>query len=514
MGVDMAGLVLSSRSLHPSTFILPTPLLASFAPNTGICYSLTETRRPDFTAVPPTKEIEVFAHVIVSYHSIISRNKILGFIPRATLFFFHFPALPYITLRPPGIPISPSLLQIYSLHHVHSTSPTPASTVNNGYSAPILGPPQPRRGPPKLSLATPGNPAPLSIRPVQQQQRSSSYASPVAGANQQYAALGFAMTLKKQVRNSPDTSGMGSESAILGGTGGTGRRGSIDWENENLDADDLDDEGAEKTVFAMKIITTDPNPEVKKQIFRELSFNKECSSPYICKYHGAFMDVSSATISIIMEFCEGGSLDSIYREVKKLEGRTGEKVLGKIAEGVLEGLTYLSGRKIIHRDIKPSNILLCRNGQVKLCDFGVSGELIGSKGNADTFIGTSYYMAPERIQGHSYTITSDVWSLGVTLLEVAQHRFPFGNEADSGGRAGLIDLLTYIVRQPIPELKDEPHLGIKWSDNFKYFIRCCLEKDTARRASPWRMLEHPWIIEMKNKRVNMAHFLGQVWDWK
>lgn len=79
---------------------------------------------------------------------------------------------------------------------------------------------------------------------------------------------------------------------------------------------------------------------------------------------------------------------------------------------------------------------------------------------------------PERIQGHSYTITSDVWSLGVTLLEVAQHRFPFGNEADSGGRAGLIDLLTYIVRQPIPELKDEPHLGIKWSDNFKYFIRC------------------------------------------
>ncbi|KAI5847769.1 kinase-like domain-containing protein [Morchella snyderi] len=416
--------------------------------------------------------------------------------------------------------------------------------VNNGYSAPILGPPQPRRGPPKLSLATPGNPAPLSIRPIQQQQRSSSYASPVAGANQQYAALGFAMTLKKQVRNSPDTSGMGSESAILGGTGGTGRRGSIDWENENLDADDLDDEGwrsaslndriielgslgegaggavtrcklkGGKTVFAMKIITTDPNPEVKKQIFRELSFNKECSSPYICKYHGAFMDVSSATISIIMEFCEGGSLDSIYREVKKLEGRTGEKVLGKIAEGVLEGLTYLSGRKIIHRDIKPSNILLCKNGQVKLCDFGVSGELIGSKGNADTFIGTSYYMAPERIQGHSYTITSDVWSLGVTLLEVAQHRFPFGNEADSGGRAGLIDLLTYIVRQPIPELKDEPHLGIKWSDNFKYFIRCCLEKDTARRASPWRMLEHPWIIEMKNKRVNMAHFLGQVWDWK
>ncbi|KAL0637350.1 Protein kinase C signaling pathway involved MAPKK protein [Maublancomyces gigas] len=406
-----------------------------------------------------------------------------------------------------------------------------------------MGPPQPRpgRGHPKLSLATPGNPVTGGLRlgPIQQKPLQS-YTSPVQQVNQQYSALSFAMGLRNQVRGSPDTTGVSNGLSIQEGPG----KAAIDWDNENLDVDDLDDEGWKKasdsnrieelgslgegaggavtrcrikggkTVFAMKIITTDPNPEVKKQIFRELSFNKECSSPYICKYHGAFMDFSSATISIIMEFCEGGSLDSIYREVKKLEGRTGEKVLGKIAEGVLEGLTYLSGRKIIHRDIKPSNILLCRNGQVKLCDFGVSGELIGSKGNADTFIGTSYYMAPERIQGHSYTITSDVWSLGVTLLEVAQHRFPFGNEADSGGRAGLIDLLTYIVRQPIPELKDEPHLGIKWSDNFKYFIRCCLEKDTARRASPWRMLEHPWILEMKNKRVNMAHFLAQVWDWK
>lgn len=123
-------------------------------------------------------------------------------------------------------------------------------------------------------------------------------------------------------------------------------------------------------------------------------------------------------------------------------------------------------------------------------------------------------MAPERIQGQSYTITSDVWSLGVTLLEVAQHRFPFpadGNEAQQ--RAGLIDLLTYIVAQPIPKLKDEPENGIKWSDGMKYFIECCLEKTPARRATPWRMLEHPWIVEMKGKKVNMEAFLKQVWDW-
>ncbi|KAI9049291.1 hypothetical protein LZ554_007136 [Drepanopeziza brunnea f. sp. 'monogermtubi'] len=269
-----------------------------------------------------------------------------------------------------------------------------------------------------------------------------------------------------------------------------------------------------KTIFALKIITTNPDPDVKKQIVRELGFNKDCASEHICRYYGAFVEPSTATISIAMEFCEGGSLDSIYREVKKLGGRTGEKVLGKISEGVLNGLTYLHGKKIIHRDIKPSNILLCRNGQVKLCDFGVSGEF-GTKGDANTFIGTSYYMAPERITGQSYTITSDVWSTGVTLLEVAQHRFPFpADGTEMQPRAGLIDLLTYIVRQPIPKLKDEPDAGIKWTDNFKYFIECCLEKEPSRRASPWRMLEHPWMIEMRSKRVNMSHFLSTVWGWE
>ncbi|KAL2021034.1 hypothetical protein VTK56DRAFT_7689 [Thermocarpiscus australiensis] len=267
------------------------------------------------------------------------------------------------------------------------------------------------------------------------------------------------------------------------------------------------------TVFALKVITTNPDPDVKRQILRELGFNKGCASEHICRYYGAFVDPSTATISIAMEFCEGGSLDSIYKEVKRLGGRTGEKVLGKIAEGVLRGLTYLHSKKIIHRDIKPSNILLCRNGEVKLCDFGVSGEF-GTKGDANTFIGTSYYMAPERITGQSYTITSDVWSTGVTLLEVAQHRFPFpADGTEMQPRAGLIDLLTYIVRQPIPRLKDEPEANIFWSDHFKYFIECCLEKDPNRRASPWRMLEHPWMVEMRSKRVNMARYLAQVWGW-
>ncbi|KAK7547063.1 MAP kinase [Phyllosticta citricarpa] len=297
-----------------------------------------------------------------------------------------------------------------------------------------------------------------------------------------------------------------------------------------------------RTVFALKIITSNPDPSIKRQIVRELSFNASLQHPSICRYYGAFQPPSNTSvINIAMEFCEGGSLDSVYREVLGRGGRIGEKVLGVVARGVLEGLTYLHSQRIIHRDIKPSNILLSRapsnpdgsrqsgrgsrlnawEGIVKLCDFGVSGEF-GTKGMAETFIGTSYYMAPERIQGMSYTITSDVWSLGVTLLEVAQARFPFPADAEDGGEGGgaikpqhgLIDLLTYIVMQPIPKLKDEPKNNIFWGEKFKYFIECCLEKDATKRATPWRMMEHPWMVEMKTKKVNMELFLSQVWEWK
>ena len=158
-------------------------------------------------------------------------------------------------------------------------------------------------------------------------------------------------------------------------------------------------------------------------------------------------------------------------------------MLGKIAEAVLGGLAYLyAAHRIMHRDLKPSNILVNSRGQIKLCDFGVSSELEGSI--AETFVGTGTYMAPERIQGSPYTVKSDVWSVGLTLMELAIGKFPFGggeNDADEpGGPQGILDLLQQIVLEPAPKLpKSDAFPSI-----LEEMIEKCLMKDPAQRPTP------------------------------
>ena len=144
-------------------------------------------------------------------------------------------------------------------------------------------------------------------------------------------------------------------------------------------------------IIARKVISTSPNPAIHRQLMRELDINQTCRSPFIVDFYGVFFDPAEASVVMCMEFCDGGSMDAVYKQVRRRNGRIGEKILLKVAECVLAGLAYLHSNRIIHRDVKPSNILVTRNGQIKLCDFGVSGELINSV--AGTFTGTSYYMA-------------------------------------------------------------------------------------------------------------------------
>ena len=173
------------------------------------------------------------------------------------------------------------------------------------------------------------------------------------------------------------------------------------------------------------------------------------------------------------------SLDRISKDF----GPVRVDVLGKITVAVLSGLIYLyECHRIMHRDIKPSNVLVNSRGHIKLCDFGVSGELVNSI--ADTFVGTSTYMAPERIQGAQYTIKSDVWSVGLMIMELAIGRFPFDASETQGdrepGMGGILDLLQQIVHEPPPRLPKSSAFPVILDE----MIQACLSNNADSRPTP------------------------------
>ena len=195
---------------------------------------------------------------------------------------------------------------------------------------------------------------------------------------------------------------------------------------------------------------------------------------------GRCRNASTILDTLIDMICS--SLDRISKDF----GPVRVDVLGKITESILGGLVYLyEAHRIMHRDIKPSNVLVNSRGNIKLCDFGVATEsLVNSVAN--TFVGTSTYMAPERIQGGVYSIKSDVWSVGLTIMELAIGRFPFDtSDAAAGERAtagpmGILDLLQTIVHEPAPKLPKSEAFPAILDD----FIAKCLLKSPEERPTP------------------------------
>ncbi|SMQ45385.1 unnamed protein product [Zymoseptoria tritici ST99CH_3D7] len=255
-------------------------------------------------------------------------------------------------------------------------------------------------------------------------------------------------------------------------------------------------------LMARKIIHVEAKKEVRKRIVRELQIMHECNSPYIVSFYGAFMNEAN-DVTMCMEYMDVGSLDSISRNF----GPVRVDVLGKIAEAILGGLKYLyHAHRIMHRDIKPSNVLVNSKGQIKLCDFGVSSELENSV--ADTFVGTGTYMAPERIQGSPYTVKSDVWSVGLTLMEMAIGKFPFGVESedsddDTSGPQGILDLLQQIVLEPAPKLPKSDAFPLILEE----VIAKCMMKDPDKRPTPQELYDNDAFLQAaKRTPVNLEQW--------
>ncbi|KAK3378579.1 mitogen activated protein kinase [Podospora didyma] len=261
------------------------------------------------------------------------------------------------------------------------------------------------------------------------------------------------------------------------------------------------------TVMARKIIHVEARRDMRKRIVRELQIMHGCHSDYIVTFYGAFLNDNNDVI-MCMEYMDVGSLDRVSR----VFGPIRVDVLGKIAEATLGGLTYLySKHHIMHRDIKPSNILVNSRGSIKLCDFGVSGELINSI--ADTFVGTSTYMAPERIQGEKYTVKSDVWSFGLSIMELAIGKFPFAaseqlSDAESAP-AGILDLLQQIVHEPAPRLPKSDAFPQILDD----MIQKCLYKTPEQRPTPQELFDRdPFVQAAKRTPVDLREWACGLMD--
>ncbi|KAG9157440.1 hypothetical protein Leryth_010281 [Lithospermum erythrorhizon] len=252
--------------------------------------------------------------------------------------------------------------------------------------------------------------------------------------------------------------------------------------------------------FALKVIQLNIQESIRRHIAQELKINQSSQSPYVVTCYQSFYD--NGAISIILEYMDGGSLSDVLRKVNRIP----EPYLAAMCKQVLRGLWYLHHEKhIMHRDLKPSNLLINHTGEVKITDFGVSAVLAGTSGLANTFVGTYNYMSPERISGNSYGYRSDIWSLGLVMLECATGQFPYSPPQPGGNWDNVFELMTSIVGQPAPSAPSD-----LFSSQFCSFISSCLQKDPQNRPSANELMRHPFITMYDDLDIDLALYFTEV----
>ena len=263
---------------------------------------------------------------------------------------------------------------------------------------------------------------------------------------------------------------------------------------------------SDQTMAVKRITYTSTGDEQKKQLIELDVSMRSTSCPYTVGSYGALFQ--DGDVWICMELMDT-SLDKFYPLVYGLGRTLPEEHLAHVAFSVVSALHYLkSNLDVIHRDVKPSNILANRQGQVKLCDFGISGMLVDSM--AGTNVGSRPYMAPERINpppewegGKKFTIKSDVWSLGVSLVELSIGRFPYNSWKT------LFQQLSEVVNSPPPKLP-----AGKFSSDYEHFIACCLRKEVEQRCNYTDLLATQYLVTAKDADTDMGAFVREILDSK
>ncbi|XP_026152300.1 myosin-IIIb isoform X1 [Mastacembelus armatus] len=255
---------------------------------------------------------------------------------------------------------------------------------------------------------------------------------------------------------------------------------------------------------AVKVL--DPINDVDEEIEAEYSILRSLSNhPNVVKFYGMFYksdNLSGGQLWLVLELCNGGSVTELIKGLFMRGQRLQEPVISYILYSALLGLQHLHNNRIIHRDVKGNNILLTTEGGVKLVDFGVSAQLTSARLRRNTSVGTPFWMAPEVIAceqqyDYSYDARCDVWSLGITAIELADGDPPLADMHP-------VKALFKIPRNPSPTLRNPG----QWCRSFSHFIGQCLIKDFEARPSVTHLLEHPFIKQAHGKDVALSQQLA------